>query len=295
MNFSKILVATDLSPNSTHALEHAAALAARHDAELHILHVHELQADWYGWSEAKPQLANIDDIIESSARKNLQKLAAEQTREVVHAVVRDLRAAPAIVHYAEVRDIDLVVTGTHARKGAGAMLGSVAAEVVRTSKVPTLVVGQQHAAPEQGYRNILVALDLTHDSAPLLRAAADFANDNGARLQLVHVVETHNLPTYDLGDYFEDQKAHAKRALDKLVDEAGLPDDTRSRVLEGTTQERVTTLARESEADLIITGQARLSALGRLMLGSSTRRILRRAPCPVLAWKTHGDSAASEA
>lgn len=287
MKLDKILVATDFSPTSKRTLEHAAALASRHDAELHVLHVHVLQADWYGWN-AKPDLANVDDIIEAAANKNMQNLVGQQGVRIVHSVLRDTRAAPAIVRYAEARDIDLIVTGTHARPAGGdAILGSVAAEVVRTSKVPTLVVKRDHALPAQGYRNMLVSVDLGPGSPALLHAAAEWAQ--GGQLQVVHVVETHNLPACYVGDFLQDQKAHAERALRAMIADVGLPTDTPARVLGGTTHERLVALAEKAEIDLIVMGQARLSAVGRWMLGSTTRRVLRRAPCPVLAWRASAD------
>lgn len=285
MQVHKILVATDFSPASQSALKHAAAIATRRQAELHVLHVHELKSDWYGWA-AKPDLARVDDIIEEAARASMQSFVGGETLPVVHSVVRDTRAAPAVLHYAQTHAIDLIVAGTHARKGpGGVLLGSVAAEITRISKRPVLVVGHGQQSPASGYRRMLVAVDLSTRSPALLHAAAALASESGATLQLVHVVDTHNMPRYLTGDFTQDQVTQAEQSLQALARDAGLADTADLRVLTGTAHEAIAALAEQEGSDLIMVGRAELSTLGRLMLGSSTRRLLRHAPCPVLAWR----------
>src|SRR5690606_34769986 len=121
-----------------------------------------------------------------------QEQGGELARDVVvkRAVVRDVAAAPAILQYARDQEMDLVVMGTHGRRGLRRLfLGSVAEEVVRLSVCPVLTV---HAGPirsEALFGDILVPIDFSPHSKAALRAAASLAPELGASLDLLHVVE----------------------------------------------------------------------------------------------------------
>jgi nucleotide-binding universal stress UspA family protein len=130
---ARILVATDFSPLSTVALEHAIAIASLCRASIHLMHVH---AD-------ASQPADGDE----------QRLGALVARCHAEAIVVTShmcagQPAAAIVQEAADRAVDLIVLGTHGRQGlAHLMLGSVAEHVVRTSACPVLTV--RGAVPER--------------------------------------------------------------------------------------------------------------------------------------------------
>ncbi len=77
--------------------------------------------------------------------------------------MRGFSTAPAILEYAKHNDIDLIVMGTHGRRGLGHLfLGSVAEEVVRLSSVPVLTVRERETPkPFEKMRRLLVPLDFS--------------------------------------------------------------------------------------------------------------------------------------
>lgn len=122
---ARLLVATDFSPASTVAFEHAVALACVCGASIHLLHV-AASADEA--RDGEPSLARL------IARCQAEGIVA--TSEVS----RDTPAS-AIVRAASDRAADLIVIGTHGRTGiAHLILGSVAEHVVRTAPCPVLTV-----------------------------------------------------------------------------------------------------------------------------------------------------------
>ena len=123
---ARILVPTDFSPLSTLALEHAIALASLCRASIHLMHVH---ADASG---------NVGDD-----ERRLAGLVSRCHAEaiVVTSQVCGGQPAAAIVEAAADRAVDLIVLGTHGRRGmAHLLLGSVAEYVVRSASCPVLTV-----------------------------------------------------------------------------------------------------------------------------------------------------------
>ena len=156
-----ILVATDFSEPSEAALTYGRALARTFSATLHVLHVADnLSSAVYG---AEGYVAAIPDLrkeIENSARKKLNDLLVDNdepplpTRQVV---ISSSTPAFAIVEYAGLEHIDLIVTGTHGRGAvAHLLMGSVAERVVRTAPCPVLTV--RHPEREFVIPDALVAI-----------------------------------------------------------------------------------------------------------------------------------------
>ncbi len=143
--FSRILVPTDLSEPSDAALAYAKRLAQSFQASLHVLHVVEdsmmptTKAD--GLEEVPVGLTAW--LEEGAARALAERFdAAEQSRYGGGVEIRTgTLAAKAIVDVANELHADLIVMGTHGRRGlAHLLLGSVAEQVVRTAACPVLTV-----------------------------------------------------------------------------------------------------------------------------------------------------------
>lgn len=141
----RILVPTDFSQTADTALAYAKALATTLGASLHLVHVFNdpyavaaCAPDVYAAVPADARARALEDVHE----RLLERLDAteEQRFRGSRGVVRGL-VAPHIVTYAESQDIDLIVMGTHGRRGvAHLLLGSVAEHVVRTATCPVLTV-----------------------------------------------------------------------------------------------------------------------------------------------------------
>jgi len=140
--YDTILVPTDGSPASAVALEHAIDLAAQYDATLHALYVVDGTA--YSTLEAGSEI--VVEALEEEGEAATERVATAAAAEDVDVTttVAGGTAYRTIQEYVEDNDIDLIVMGTHGRKGLDRyLLGSVTERVVRTADVPVLTVRQQ--------------------------------------------------------------------------------------------------------------------------------------------------------
>jgi nucleotide-binding universal stress UspA family protein len=138
--FKNILVPTDFSEPAEEATLLAVSFAEKFDAKLTLLHVYELPPV-YGYGE---MLAWPAEDYEREAQKwldgALSKLKERYPR--VEAILDTGRASERILAVAKDRNVDLIVIGTHGRRGLShVVFGSVAEKVVRSSPVPVLTVG----------------------------------------------------------------------------------------------------------------------------------------------------------
>ncbi len=143
MEMKTILFATDFSEGALHALPHAVDLAKRYGAKLHIVHVLYDLAKTTGWYVPHVSVDEIYQDLEKSARAELEKTFIDDMRgfkDVEHVV---LKGTPyeEIVKFAGDKKVDLIVIGTHGRKGIDRLLfGSTAEQVVRHAPCPVLTV-----------------------------------------------------------------------------------------------------------------------------------------------------------
>ena len=138
--FKHILVATDFEPSSADAVETAIALAHTFDAKLTLLHVWEIPIYPYmDFMLNSDMIARVEDSAVVRLADALQKVKA-----VVPSASSTLKTGfpwAGILDAAEELKPDLIVVGTHGRRGVNhLMLGSVAEKVVRLSPVPVLTV-----------------------------------------------------------------------------------------------------------------------------------------------------------
>lgn len=149
-SYRRILVPTDFSPVSLHALNHARLLAATFHAPLYILHVVE---DPVGELESEDTYALPADFLRHVKERAEARLAsifpiADRPADGVELAVREGSPFVEIVRYARDQAIDLIVIGTHGRGPIAHMLmGSVAEQVARKAPCPVLVV----RAPSQPF------------------------------------------------------------------------------------------------------------------------------------------------
>jgi len=140
--FKTILVATDFSRASEHALEYAQALARSFGGTLHLLHVVPDPVLASAWSDAYAyDLTALGERLRVEAVQQL--VARAQSIRDVSVTTEAIIGVPAtlISLTAAERGVDLIVMGTHGRSGFSHLfLGSVAERVVRTAPCPVLTM-----------------------------------------------------------------------------------------------------------------------------------------------------------
>jgi universal stress protein A len=143
---TRILVPTDFSEGSEHALAYALTLADQVGATVRLVHVFDDPATVIVGSHVYvPMLPEMRAEVLTTIGRELTARAATAHRDVPTEV---LTGAPAttIIDTARQHQCDLIVMGTHGRHGvAHLLLGSVAERVIRTAACPVLVVRQPNA------------------------------------------------------------------------------------------------------------------------------------------------------
>ena len=140
-----ILVPTDHSELAEHALDYACELGAKLGATVHLLHVIGIPA--LGVPELGVALTStmIDSLV-ADGQRSLDALAASRRSKcpIGQVLLKTGDARDAINQTAKELGADLIVVGTHGRRGLSrALLGSVAETVVRTAPCPVLAVRPQ--------------------------------------------------------------------------------------------------------------------------------------------------------
>lgn len=142
-----ILVATDFSALGEHAVETAFSLAEQLGSTVHVMHVFTLQGE-AELARLPPQALRE---AEQRAARRLQALAdeARPASALGRVIMRNGDPAPMILLTSEDVVADLIVVGTHGRRGLGRLLmGSTAESVLRQARCPVMVVKQ----PEKSER-----------------------------------------------------------------------------------------------------------------------------------------------
>jgi nucleotide-binding universal stress UspA family protein len=141
-----ILVPIDFSEGSTAALDYATGLAAKLDAKIYLLNVIGIQL--LGADYGMPVAASTVELVYEDSHKALAKLIAENKTKASFggAVIETGDARAMIEAVATKLDADLIVMGTHGRRGVRRfLLGSVAEVVARTAPCPVLLVRAKEA------------------------------------------------------------------------------------------------------------------------------------------------------
>lgn len=306
MQVHRILMPTDFSACSNVALDHALALADHYRASLHLLHVVVMHSD-----DPFSPSAQFPDAHE--IYKRLQGVAASEMKDLLSGLPfppleiktvqrRAVAAAPAVVEYAEEKEIDLIIMGAHGRRGFRRfLLGSVAEEVVRLAPCPVLTLrGDGEERPLQSWRKLMVPFDFSDQSRYALETARDLAKSHGSELLVVYVVEPPlnpevYMPLHDYSTGFspENLLGEVRPKLAEEVEKILGPEVGYTlEILEGRSAARITELAEQRGVDLILISTHGRTGWQRVVLGSVTEKVVRLAGCPVLTLKVSAEEAA---
>lgn len=141
--YDSILFPTDGSKGADAALRHAIEQALQYDAALHVLYVIEetVPAIEVGAPDVLDAMEEHGQQVIDDVRKAAKSAGVESTQASIAAGSPYSR----ILEYVEDADIDLIVMGTHGRRGLDRyLLGSVTEKVVRTADCPVLTVRASH-------------------------------------------------------------------------------------------------------------------------------------------------------
>lgn len=290
----RILCAVDFSDFSRAALAMAVMLARAWEARLFVFHAVSFpRAPYHG----RPRTG-----LDYRPGGGIDR-AVEKIKEMIGDI--DLHWEPVVVDgdpveellaHAERLSIDLSVAASYGLSGIKRMLvGTVVEQMVRHLALPLFVVrpgnrGRDDArGPNRGIRRVLVGLNPADEKIEPCKVAACIAHRFNAELHVVGALaspmdEAVVSPTG--APYEEVQETLLERVrqrLSGLVSTAVPPDCSyRVAVLPGAPEEALKGYALEHRVDLVAVGVRLESRVKKMLIGSTTEAMLRRAPCAVL-------------
>jgi len=301
LHVDSILFPTDFSDVAEGAFAHAAHLALQYEATIHVFNVVSPEdgtgSNPMAFLPVEP--ADGTETDETALQHvEVQTATREQgTVPVLYTQTDSDSPSEAIINYAREQNVDLVVMGTHGRKGMDRLLsGSVSEEVVRGAPCPVFtVLGTNTADHVPTVSRVLAPVDLSDQSKLVLDHAGALADSYAAPLDLLHVVEEAAYPSaYGLDPLTPDLpnvQDRAREALETLASELDLrTDPVNIHVLAGNAARDIVEFADEHEADLIVMATHGRTGLERFLIGSVAEKVVRRAPCPVFTLKSFGKS-----
>jgi nucleotide-binding universal stress UspA family protein len=155
LSYKNILVPTDFSENSIHALEFAHYLARQNKSSLHVLHIIE------SINRSKPFNDNFSELrfersrfleAEEELRRFVNKISLHGV-QIIEALDPG-KPHEQILNYSRHHNIDLIVIASHGWTGLTNMVtGSVARKILSSSEIPTILVKSNALVMEKGIQN----------------------------------------------------------------------------------------------------------------------------------------------
>jgi nucleotide-binding universal stress UspA family protein len=282
-----------ISSTARPLIEFASMWARWYDAELHVVH-----------AVAPPRVMGdpLGGAVLATRPRPWQEIQAELRRIVPDTVVGTRRwhldvveASPveAILAAARKRPHSMVIMATHGRGGLDRIVhGSVTAAVTHHAPCGVLVLPARLAdshEPLPPCERILCALDFLPSSRHALQHAIQLAEQAGARLEVVHVLETAGdaealaLRHFSVPEYHNARFHEAMGELQRSIPErARRWCDIQETVVTGHPAFALLRAAEEAQADLIVIGAGDRYHMRSMWLGGVAEGLLRLAHAPVL-------------
>lgn len=285
----RILCPTDFSEFSDIAFRYALSLAQHYRGKLLVQHVVEL------WQHPEATFVPAHYYLEFRSHL-LRKGQEELQRFVKNNANNEIRPEPVVdqgiaadstLALAEAQEVDLIVMGTHGRRGFDRMMvGSVTERVLRKASCPVLAVHKpshnflsSRAQDPVHLNRILFCTDFSENSRRALSYALSLTAEYDAELTLLHVLK-------DIPDEssIDEATATAMEQLDNLIPpEKPKAGRIRSMLRRGRAYQQIIQLALEAGTDIVIMAVRGRGALNLAVFGSTTYRVIQLGPCPVLA------------
>lgn len=275
----KILVPTDFSNNSKHALTVAASLAQRVKGRVELLHTNTAVAyapplpDYY-----VPEAYDMTEYYENAAEE-LYTIKRELADTGKYDAVTFETLVEEGFLYATVRRIaeedraDLIVMGTKGATGATEFfVGSNTEKVIRTAPCPVLAVPENSG--EFDLKKVILPTTLRKDQAGVFNTLAKWQKVFPFEVKLIYL---NNPGGFDSNEEIE-------KAIKTFVDAAGLQ-KVMPFISGNTFNEEASILqfAGQEQADLIVMGTHQRQGLSHLLFGSLTEDTVNHSDIPVLS------------
>lgn len=284
----RILCPVDFSETSRVSFGYAESLARHFGATLTVQYVLETRnheclnftpPDWYDDFERsiyERESKRLSEFVQQVSMKDVQP------RQVIQwGLVPD-----SVLSLADADQMDLIVLGTHGRRGLDRfLLGSVTEQVIQKAHCQVMAInqnqpGREAQASEKGKsepKRILCCVDFSENSQRTIDYALSLARAYSADLVVMNVLEDIGNPNTIL-----DAVTMNANRLAELIPKEKPPLSLQNIVRIGAPDEQILAFSEEAHCDLVIVGGRGAHAINRTPLGSTVRRIIQFGHRPVL-------------
>jgi nucleotide-binding universal stress UspA family protein len=288
----KFLVPVDFTDITNPLLKIAKLLALKHNASVILLHavspvIYLPYPESFGVSPIDlSKLAELEAKGIETAKQRLEALR-DFLAELSVDIVVDV-GEPSEVILAKEEMADLIILGSHS-KGLmeRILIGSTSERVARYCHKPLLIL--KGKAPE-GFKKVCLAHDLSKHAQSAFEFFLNLVPpEEDGRLTLLHVEETIELPIVDaltegLTKKIEEEKINYLNSLLERAKEKGWKAELVVKK-HSNTADGIVEFIKEGDYDLLVMGSRGLSGLKRVLLGSTSSQVLRKAEVPILIHK----------
>jgi nucleotide-binding universal stress UspA family protein len=266
----KLLVATDRSQFSDGAIQEGITFAKKCSSKLYIVSVLETNPEYetIGANVFEKEKAEVMAYLES-----VKAMAAKEGLGCETILHEASDPSQAIIDEAGKKNADMIIIGRHGRTGLmKVLMGGVAAKVIAHASCKVLVVPK---AARIEYRNILVATDGSAHAAAAVTEAIAIAKRCGSHLIALSAMRD------------ESERQEAESYANKAVETArqeGVPAEAATPT--GRSFNAIVETAGGRGVDLIVMGTYGKTGVKKLLMGSSTEKVIGNAGCAVLVVKS---------
>ncbi|RJQ43727.1 MAG: universal stress protein [Nitrospiraceae bacterium] len=266
----KILLATDGSQFSEGAEREALNFAKNCSSKVYAMSVAEILTDYEAFS---PQ--RIEEMRDAEIKKHLESVKSRASEEKTDCEVLIAHGDPytEIVEAASANRVDMIVIGRRGKTGLKKLLmGEVAAKVIGHAPSRVLVVPK---AARIEFKKLLVATDGSQHSEQAVAEAVGIAKCCGSELLILSAMRDESEQ--------EEAQAHVNRAADIARNE-GVNAETITPI--GRSYDVIVETAGGRGVDLIVMGTYGKTGIRKVLMGSSTEKVIGYAGCAVLVVRT---------
>ena len=218
--------------------------------------------------------ANTADTILDYAEEEIKKLGMIPKERIKSCGA----AIESILEQSEQKDYDLILMGSHGKKGLQKWLGSVSQEIINSSKISDYI-----AKEENNRKKLLLTTDGTGCSLEIINSIIPEMNLEEKEIHICMVNEDPNLLFLDgtldtnwLLDIQRQQQRYAARAIEDIRSMLAKHNIrvNETAMLTGIPAQKIIDYARINDIDLIVLGSRNKSKLDRFLTGSVSKRVL---------------------
>ncbi len=269
--FAKVLLATDLTPQSDNLTECLFSLCPDTETEVVLAHVFDDDDD------ADPDGSNYKKV---NSRLEGYKNELEQAGYEEVKVITPVGDEPfeAICDAGEEHEADLLMVASHG-KGflKSTLMGSTTFDLARATTLPLFISKDDGADASKLLETILIPTDFSKKSLAALNVV------RGLREFVGNVIFVHVIERFRSKEDYREKYGNARMFLQELVDELKIFGiDADFRIGRGAASKEIVHLARQEHANLIIISKTGAGLVKGLVMGSTAQNVVLNSTCGIL-------------